>query len=596
VSASDLFELRRMFSAWWPARLRRGVFAAPPYVGYLERPRAHELPGAGGTLEVAGWIFSPGAPIRGLSARAGDGPEVALQLGLPRPDLAAAFTDEPRASRAGFGGAVPLPPGDQPVELRIFARGLVDRRAPCFVQTVRLPPPPASTWEQSRAERLRQPFLGWVQAAAFAHPRVQAAGPAIFDALCDQLRRRGEPIDALERRLSEPLPRAAPRSRPAPSARRRLLVVAAMFPSTAHGGGLRLFDILSHLGERHDIDLYATYREDQDRESLLQLLPSLRAVRLWPDDVLDARDLLRWAERRGVTAGHYHAIHFEWPQSAAIMTQVAPLGGRSLFTFMECTTRAATDALDAALARGEHPGEAARHFAIAFGRERQALAACDSAIAVTPEDAAFVARAFDVSSPQVIPTCLSDSQVLQRLTSDDDAPPPHAAFIGYFDHYPNQDAMTWYLREVHPLVRARVPDYRLEVIGRGDTSRLRALVAGDPSVQLVGAVDDLMAALTRARIGVVPVRSGAGIRGKVNQHAAAARPVVTTSLGASGLPYRDGQEILLADDAPRFADAVVRLLCDDLLWRSMGRGAHARALAELRWPPWIARLEALHAE
>ncbi len=594
MSAADRFELRRALLAMLPGRLRRSVLATPPYIGYLERPGPQELAAADGTLAVAGWVFSPGAGIRALTARAGGGPEVPLRSGLPRHDLAAQFSDEPRAAYAGFAGQVPVPEGEGAVTLTIFARGAADRRVTCFSTTVLAPVRAVSPSEQARAQRLRQPFISWLTAAAASHPRVIDAGPHIFDALCEQWQRRGEPIGELERMFLAP-PGRRPAAVPRRVEHRELLVVSAMFPATGHGGGLRLFDILAQLGERHTIDLYSTYREDLDSASLAALLPSLRSVRLWPSDELDAGDILEWTRRHGAGPGHYDAVHFEWPQTAAIIAAVAPLGRRSLFTLMECTTRASVLGLEQALDRPAALGVAARRFVKAFARERNALAGCHTGIAVSDEDADFAVQAFGVPRPQVIPTCLSDREFLSHLpAAAAESMPPIAAFVGYFDHYPNQDAVAWYLREVHFRVRERVPDYRLHIIGRGDTTRLRALHPGERSIVFTGPVDDLAAAIAGARIGVAPMFSGAGIRGKISQHAAARRPVVSTTLGASGLPFRDGREIMLADAPESFAEAVVRLLTDDGWWRQVSEAAYARAMSECRWPPFIARLESLH--
>ena len=193
----------------------------------------------------------------------------------------------------------------------------------------------------------------------------------------------------------------------------------------------------------------------------------------------------------------------------------------------------------------------------------------------------------------MVPTCLSPHGFLRQLPAvlDGEPPPPEVVFVGYFDHYPNRDAIAWYLREVHDAVRARVPGYRLRVVGRGDPGAIRR---DDPSVLWVGAVEDLAAALRAGRVGVAPIVSGTGMRGKLNQYAAAFRPVVSTRLGAEGLPYTDGKDILIADSGAAFADAVVRLLGDDALWRRLASAARATATAAFDWAPHLAALEALH--
>ena len=596
MKSVDHFEVSRTLARLLPARFSRGVFAEPPYIGYLERPQSRELAGSDGTVMVGGWLFGQGGVVRGVSARAGDGPEVTLSFGLPRPDLAASFA-HPLAAQAGFAGAVPVPEGDRSVLLRVFAHGAHGRRTPCFVQEIRRPLLAMTPREVLHTESLRAPFSACLRAATFAHPHVRAAERLIFPALCDELRRRGEPLHHLERTLFLPAPPPPSRiaARSATSARRRLLFVSAMFPSTDHGGGLRLYDIVSQLATRHEVDLYATYREDLDGPSLHKLAPLLSAARLWPSDELDAADLLSWLARRNLAPDHYDAIHFEWPQTARLFGGLASLRSRRIFTLMECTTRAQVIGLGRALDGHGNLGEVALALCRAFSHEQAALRGSHVGIAVTDDDAEFAARAFGVARPTVIPTCLSD-ELLGRLPPEDDpaAVPPHAAFVGYFDHYPNQDAVAWYLANVHDAVRARVPGYALRVIGRGDTQALRRLRPDDPSLIFEGPVEELLPALARARVGLAPIVSGAGIRGKLHQHAVVGRPVISTSLGASGLPYADGEELLIADGPQAFADAVVRALTDDNLVRRLGAAARALVLARFRWAPNIRALEALY--
>jgi glycosyltransferase involved in cell wall biosynthesis len=178
-----------------------------------------------------------------------------------------------------------------------------------------------------------------------------------------------------------------------------------------------------------------------------------------------------------------------------------------------------------------------------------------------------------------------------------DEPPraPSAVFVAYYDHAPNLDALDWYLSHIHPLIIQSIPEYRFFVVGRGSFSALRARFPSDPSVEWVGAVDDVAEAIARARIGVAPLVSGAGIRGKINQYLAAGRPVVTTGIGISGMDaHRHGQSLLVADDAERFAAAVVRLLREDDLWSRLRGAGRAVVDRHYRWGPALARLEALH--
>jgi glycosyltransferase involved in cell wall biosynthesis len=559
---------------WAQARLasvlpsRRGLYARPPAVGYLERASVSSR-----AVEVSGWVFGAGSELYGLSA-AVDGEEVALRYGEPRADVGERFFGA--AARCGFSGVVPASGGGT---LRIWGHTAGGRRMLCFERALAASQP---------APGLRRRVLSSV----VVRQALMRAGVRDIDGALEALAvecaaRRADPA-AIERGFA-PIERPPDGPSPEARARRRLLVVSAMFPSLAHGGGLRLYDILDAFSARYDVDLYAAFRRELDGDSLAELGPRLRSVRLWPSDTFESADIDDWLARHGRGPGEYDAIHFEWPQTAPLIPRLARLGGRRIFTLMECTTRAAAQALDADGPRGG----AAWAFAEAYARESQALGASHHTVAVSDEDADFAVRVFGGARPLVVPTCLSPRGFLRQLPAIvDDAPPaPEAVFVGYFDHYPNRDAVAWYLREVHDAVRARVPGYRLRIVGRGDLGGLRG---DDPSLVWVGPVDDLAVALRAGRVGVAPIISGAGMRGKLNQYAAAFRPIVSTRLGAEGLPYQHDKDILVADDGRAFADALVRLLTDDTLWRRLATAARATALAAFDWAPHLARLEALH--
>ena len=139
-------------------------------------------------------------------------------------------------------------------------------------------------------------------------------------------------------------------------------------------------------------------------------------------------------------------------------------------------------------------------------------------------------------------------------------PGPALLFVGALDYEPNTEAMEWFLRDVWPLVRAGRPDAVVRIVGRGGEA-LGGLADG-PGVELLGQVPDLAAELFRADMSVVPIRVGAGTRLKVVEALANHLPLVTTTVGCEGIEVRDGCSALIADDAPSFAGAVLRLAAD----------------------------------
>jgi polysaccharide biosynthesis protein PslH len=137
---------------------------------------------------------------------------------------------------------------------------------------------------------------------------------------------------------------------------------------------------------------------------------------------------------------------------------------------------------------------------------------------------------------------------------------PTFLFVGALDYEPNAEAVEWFVRDVFPHVRRRVPEARLRLVGRGRSNV--AWVADEPGVELVGAVDDIAVELRGADVSLVPIRVGAGTRLKVVEALANRIPLVTTTVGCEGIDVTDGLDALIEDGPEDFADACVRLAGD----------------------------------
>ena len=133
-------------------------------------------------------------------------------------------------------------------------------------------------------------------------------------------------------------------------------------------------------------------------------------------------------------------------------------------------------------------------------------------------------------------------------------------FVGGMGYGPNRDAVTWFVRDVLPRVVARHPDVRFTAVGEKPPAWFAEHA---PHVQGVGFVPDERLYVARARVFVAPIRFGSGVRTKILNALAMGRPVVSTTAGAEGLLLEPGREVVIADEAPAFADAVSRILDDD---------------------------------
>jgi len=138
-------------------------------------------------------------------------------------------------------------------------------------------------------------------------------------------------------------------------------------------------------------------------------------------------------------------------------------------------------------------------------------------------------------------------------------------FLGSLDVETNQQALAWFLDEVWPGVRRSAPETVLRVVGRRPTDDVRARVAAAPGAELHADVPDIAPFLHASAVCVNPVRTGAGINVKLLDGIAGGCAAVSTTPGAGGLDWRDGEELLVADEPGAFAAAVIRLLADPAL-------------------------------
>ncbi len=156
-------------------------------------------------------------------------------------------------------------------------------------------------------------------------------------------------------------------------------------------------------------------------------------------------------------------------------------------------------------------------------------------------------------------------------------------FTGSMDWMPNEDAILYFAESILPRIAASVPDVKVTVVGRNPTPKLKALAEREPRIVLTGRVDDVRPYIDRSTVYIVPLRVGGGTRIKIYEAMGMARAVVSTTIGAEGLPVKDGEEIILADEPDRFADEVVRLIGDDAARERLEQSARKAVVERFGW-------------
>jgi len=213
--------------------------------------------------------------------------------------------------------------------------------------------------------------------------------------------------------------------------------------------------------------------------------------------------------------------------------------------------------------------------------ERAACRRFDHVVAVSAEDRETMERAYGLKSVSDVPTGVDTEFFRPRGTERRE--PHNLVFTGSMDWLPNEDAIQFFIKEIMPRIRARVPDATLTVVGRNPYASLVELGQRDPSVIVTGRVEDVRPYMERAAAYVVPIRVGGGTRLKIYEAMAMEKPIVSTTIGAEGLPVRNGEELLIGDTPDSFAEAVTRVLLDETLARDLGARAAGAVRARFGW-------------
>lgn len=217
----------------------------------------------------------------------------------------------------------------------------------------------------------------------------------------------------------------------------------------------------------------------------------------------------------------------------------------------------------------------------------------DSVIAVSEADAAALRSLVPGLNPTIVPNGVDVSAYDPQIPPAPGMSENALVFTGKMDFRPNVDAVLWFAQEVLPRIREQVPDVRFWVVGQRPHPRLAALPK-DPSITLTGSVEDTRPYIAGAAVYVAPLRMGGGTRLKLLEAMAMERAVVATRRGAEGYEVRDGQELLLADDAGTFAAAVLALLRDPVRRAAIGRAARRFVENRYDWSVLAPRVEALY--
>ena len=388
-----------------------------------------------------------------------------------------------------------------------------------------------------------------------------------------------------------------------------ILIVSAQFPyPTRSGFTTRVYQVARHLSMRHNVTLLS-YASPDDRDGVADLATrmSVRVVENKPRSPIGKR------AAQALTIASSRAYYCREVHSERMQEAIDELCSTRKFDVIQiessflCTFRFPRDArvvvvehnieyeLLQRMCEGERSLPRRVFNRVEYTRFRRFEEACwkraDACVVTSEREVDAVRRCAPETPLAVVPNAVDPDY----FTPSGSPPDPHTLiFNGTLKYRPNVDAVRYLIDDIWPLVRQRYPDATLTLTGSNDGVDLRALMK--PGVRLLGEVPDIRPHVRSAGAVVVPIRIGGGTRLKVLEALAMGKPIVSTAVGCEGVAVRDGEHLMIADDAPAFAAKIFEVFESAGLREALGQAG--RRLIETRYSWALAglRLESLYRE
>jgi sugar transferase (PEP-CTERM/EpsH1 system associated) len=208
---------------------------------------------------------------------------------------------------------------------------------------------------------------------------------------------------------------------------------------------------------------------------------------------------------------------------------------------------------------------------------------------VSQEDAEALHALAPTLNPIIVPNGIFLSDYQPSAVSHQPITNYQLLFTGKMDYRPNIDAVVWFAQEIFPKIKNEIPESQFVIVGQKPTQAVKNLESIN-GIKVTGAVDDIRPHIGGATVYVAPLRMGGGTRFKLLEAMALKKPIVSTPIGAEGFAIQNGREMLLADAADSFAQAVITLLRDESKRRALSEAGY-EFVKRYDWGEIVPRVE-----
>lgn len=220
--------------------------------------------------------------------------------------------------------------------------------------------------------------------------------------------------------------------------------------------------------------------------------------------------------------------------------------------------------------------------------EKNLVNICDITTAVSNIDAQYYKKLCnDDNKIQIFSNVIDSSEYLDQSLRKSEKRPPTIFLGGTFGHYssPMDAAARWVIEEVLPIVHKSIPNARLLIVGKGSDGGFNN--AEDGSVVVTGKVKSVLPYLMNSDVAIVPLKFESGTRFKILEAGICRVPIVSTTLGAEGIPVRNNEDIVIADSGSEFANGILRCLKDQKFSQHISNNCFNLVYSNFRLPNLI---------
>jgi sugar transferase (PEP-CTERM/EpsH1 system associated) len=381
----------------------------------------------------------------------------------------------------------------------------------------------------------------------------------------------------------------------------RMLWLTAYLPHTGrHAGAGRMFQLLKRLSADYRVTLITFLETDDELKFMPEVEPfcdkviAMRRTRplhwnLFAYEPFDEflTPEMEQAVDRCLEDTDFDLIQLEYTQMACYAKRARGIPTfltKHEVDFAACLRRAGRESNPASRIRWFY------NYLQVLDREVRLTKNVDAAICMTDTDAREL-RKFCTSVPTYVINTGVDLDYFRP--SETPATKPHLVFVGAFQHLPNADAMTYFCRDVLPIVRQEIPEIELYIVGSNPSPPVVSLSA-IPGVHVTGFVPDIRPYMTESSIYVVPLRLGVGIRGKILEAWGMKMAVVSTSVGCAGLRCENDRNLLVADTEKHFSSQILSLLRNPSQRKRLGEEGRKTVEQYYGWEKSAQELHALY--